>query len=333
MALRAITGNEKRLFSELELHMRSLARFVAPGCKPVIRPVALTLLLAVLLLCRQTLVYGQTPGPSVPGQRSITVTGNGSASASPDIATVSGQVQAQAPTSSDAVNQASQTIQAVIAAAKGFGASDADIQTSGLSLYPLFTPIQYPAPTCVYTPPGAPPPPVIAVPPGAATPTPLPACATPPVSATPIAPAIYAYQATEGIIVKTTDLTRIGDLIAALVGAGLTNFSGPSYSIQHPQDLQVQAVQAAMANARTIAQAIASAAGVQLGALLSVTTGYINSPIPPPAAPAPPPPIPLPSVVPSVAPVPVQPSSLSAQANVTASYAILPATPTPTISP
>lgn len=294
----------------------------------------LMLLLGTILLAHLPAARAQTPGPGVGQPSSITVTGNGSAAQSPDIASVSGQIQAQASAASDAVNQATQTLQAVIAAAKGFGAADADIQTSGLSLFPLFTQPQYPAPTCVYTAPGASLVPTPPVPPGAPTPTPLPPCAKPPAPATPAPPTIYAYQATEGITVKTTDLAHVGDLIAGLIGAGLTNFSGPSYSVQNLEALRVQAVESAMADAQTIAQAIAVSAGVQLGPLLSVTTGYINTPPSfPNSIPAPPPPVPVVTAVPTVISVPAQPGALSAQANVTASYAILLPTPTATATP
>lgn len=314
--------------------MRSFARGIARARWRRTSLLGLSLLLGALLLSHLPAVHGQTPGSFAPGQNSITVTGSGSASQSPDIASVAGKVQARATTSSDAVNEASQTLQAVIAAAKTFGASDADIQTSGLSLYPLFTPAQYPAPSCIYTPPGAPPAPTPAVPPGAPMPTPLPACATPPTSPTPIPPAIYAYQATEGITVKTTDLNHIGNLIADLVNAGLTNFSGPSYGVQNPQNLEVRAVQAAIADAQTIAQAIATASGVQLGPLLNVTTGYVNtSALQQVPVPASPPLIPVPTVVPTTLPIPVQPSTLSAQANLTASYAIVYSTPSPAAAP
>ena len=310
--------------------MRFLPQPGARTCRRGATLGGLALLFGLLLLTHLSMVHGQTPGPTAPPLQSITVTGNGNAAQSPDVASVSGEVQSQATTSSDAVNQASQTLQAVIAAAKGVGARDADIQTSGLSLYPLFTPAIVPAPSCIYTPPGAPLPSAPAVPPGAAAPTPYPPCATPPAPQTPTPPAIYAYQATEGITVKTTDLAHVGTLIADLVSTGLTDFSGPSYGVQNPENLRVQAVQAAMADAQTIAQAIAAEAGVQLGPLLSVSTGYVNTP---PsflaAAPPPPLPFPVPTALPQVASVPVQPSTLSAQANVTASYAILTPTPTP----
>lgn len=286
------------------------------------------LLLPLLLLLRLTVAYGQTPPGGAPN--TITVTGNGYANQNPDVASVSGQVQAQATTSADAVNQVTQSIQAVIAAAKAFGAADADIQTSGISLFPLLTQPVYPAPTCVFTPPGVPVPPTPTAPPGVATPVPLPPCATPPPSPTPIPPMIYAYQASEGITVRTSDLTHIGDLIGDLIGAGLTNFSGPFYSVQDPEALRARAVQAAMTDAQTIAQALATAAGVQLGPLLSVTTGYVNSPFPIPSAiPAPPPPAAFATVIPRPAPqvAVAQPGPLSGQANVTASYQILPGTP------
>ena len=67
----------------------------------------------------------------------ILVTGTGSASGQPDQAIVTTGVQTRAATAQDAQSQNNQTMQAVISAIKAQGISDKDIQTSGISLYPV----------------------------------------------------------------------------------------------------------------------------------------------------------------------------------------------------
>ncbi|HUX88773.1 MAG TPA: SIMPL domain-containing protein [Chloroflexota bacterium] len=69
----------------------------------------------------------------------IVVTGNGTVSAPPDEAFVSAGVQTRATTAQDAQSQNNQTMQAVINAIKALGIPERDIQTSGISLYPIIT--------------------------------------------------------------------------------------------------------------------------------------------------------------------------------------------------
>ena len=69
--------------------------------------------------------------------KGIAVTGVGQVSARPDKAVVSAGVQTRALTAQEAQASASQTMQAVIDAIKALGIAERDIQTSGVSLYPV----------------------------------------------------------------------------------------------------------------------------------------------------------------------------------------------------
>jgi uncharacterized protein YggE len=238
--------------------------------------VALALLLGVVCLGRAAgAAKADTPN-------GITVTGSGTAELPPDQAEVSGNVETQAATANDALNQNSQIVQAVIAAVKGFGFSDADIKTTRVSVYPLFS-------NSSSSEPSAP-------------------------------PTIIGYRATNGVTVKTKDLGKIGDLIQAMVNAGVNDFSGVQFELQNPEQLRQMALQAAIADAQAGAQTSATALGIRLGGVLNMTTQSQSSPpvpfAPAPrsaalAAPAPPP------------PPPVNPTPQNATANVTVTYAIL----------
>lgn len=98
----------------------------------------LALLLSILLLaslltaCGPTTVYTQAEPP----QRTITVTGTGMVTLTPDIAHIYIGVQTQNASASVAMNENNVKAQAVIEVIKSFGVADEDIQTTNFSIYP-----------------------------------------------------------------------------------------------------------------------------------------------------------------------------------------------------
>jgi uncharacterized protein YggE len=227
---------------------------------------------------RATVARADTPN-------GITVTGAGTAELPPDQAEVSGNVETQAATANDALNQNSQTMQAVLAAVRGFGFSDADIKTNRVSVYPVFSSTTSNSPNASST-----------------------------------APTIVGYKATNGVTVKVRDLSKVGDLIQGMVNAGVNDFTGVQFELQNPEQLRQMALQAAISDAQTGAQTSATALGVQLGGVLNMTT-QSQSAGPVPYAPPPPSPRALSNA--AAEPPPIQPGPLSATANVTVTYAIL----------
>jgi uncharacterized protein YggE len=237
---------------------------------------------ALLLGAALSLTVERAPAYADNPPNGITVSGSGTAELPPDVAHVSGSVDTQAATADDALSQNSQTMQAVISAIKGFGIADADIVTTRVSISPVFS-------SSANTSSNQPSPP----------------------------PTIVGYRASNGVRVKISDLSKVGDLIQAMVGAGINNFNGVDYGLQNPEQLRVMSLQAAIADAQQQAQAAASALGVKLGGVLNSTTQFTSAPPVPraavasfAAAPAPPPP-------------PVMPGPQSATTNVTVTYAIL----------
>jgi uncharacterized protein len=73
-------------------------------------------------------------GPALP--ETVSVTGTGRSNVAPDRFTFNVGVQTVANTVDDAVSQNNKRVAAVIAALKGAGAQDADIQTSNFNIYP-----------------------------------------------------------------------------------------------------------------------------------------------------------------------------------------------------
>jgi uncharacterized protein len=214
----------------------------------------------------------------------ITVTGSGTTQLPPDQAEVSGNVETQASTANDALNQNSQTMQAVLAAVKGFGFADSDIKTNRVSVYPVFSSSNSNSPNASST------------------------------------PTIIGYKATNGVTVKVRDLSQVGDLIQGMVSAGVNDFTGVQFELQNPEQIRQMALQAAISDAQAGAQTSATALGVGLGGVLNMTTQSQSAgPVPY----APPPPSPAALREGGAAPPPIQPGPLSATANVTVTYAIL----------
>ena len=98
----------------------------------IIFPIALLILGLVLSACGPASVSVQTPPPP----RTVTVTGTGKVTLTPDIAYISIGVHTENASAKDAVAANNTQAQAVIAAIKGFGVADKDIQTTNFSIYP-----------------------------------------------------------------------------------------------------------------------------------------------------------------------------------------------------
>ena len=82
----------------------------------------------------QTATHTIATVPVLP--ETVSVTGTGRSNVAPDRFTFSVGVQTVANTVDDAVSQNNKRVAAVIAALKGAGAQDADIQTSNFNIYP-----------------------------------------------------------------------------------------------------------------------------------------------------------------------------------------------------
>ena len=88
----------------------------------------------LLLLIAAAPLAAQTPAQPAP--ETIRVSGTGHATLTPDRFSFTAGVQTQAPTVEEAVNQNNSKMNAVIAALKRAGATDAEVRTSNFSIYP-----------------------------------------------------------------------------------------------------------------------------------------------------------------------------------------------------
>ncbi len=181
---------------------------------------------------------GQTEQPT---RRTITVSGTGRVSATPDEATINIGVQITAPTLDAATKQASETMTKVLAAIKAQGISDKEIQTSSYNVNPLTTYKEN----------------------------------EPPV--------VTGYQVMNIVTVQVKKMDNVGKVLDAGMGAGANYLGGVFFGVADPTKYQDEARTAAVKNATQIADALAKAAGVKVGKIISINEGALVSPLPIPA--------------------------------------------------
>jgi uncharacterized protein YggE len=89
------------------------------------------------------------------------------------------------------------------------------------------------------------------------------------------------YIVANGISVKVRDLKKTGKVLSAVLNAGATHVNGPNFELDHPEAVERQALAEATKEAQLKAQAVATAAGVQLGEILTLAPQNISWPMPP----------------------------------------------------
>jgi uncharacterized protein len=120
---------------------------------------------------------------------------------------------------------------------------------------------------------------------------------------------VVGYQASNSVHV-TAALAKSGSLVDAAVGAGANNVDGPNLDTADQSSLYDDALKRALADAKGKAQAIATGAGLTLGAVVKVTEGGNATPVPYFAAA---------KATPGVAP-PIEAGTQQIQASVTVTY-------------
>jgi uncharacterized protein YggE len=163
----------------------------------------------------------------------LTVFGDGVATAAPDIAVVTLGVISESATAKDALAANATDMTAVISAITDAGIATKDIATSGLSVNPVYSdPSKDPNGRSQVT----------------------------------------GYRVQNQVTVKIRDLAQSGPLLDKVVTAGANRVTGIDFDIDKASALRDEAMKAAITEARRKAELMAEAAGVQLGAIQSVQT-------------------------------------------------------------
>ncbi len=229
--------------------MQSLDNKREDGQEPMKRltkyvPLMLVLLVAVVGLqtgCTgATAALTQATTTNTTG-RTVQVTGTGKVDAVPDVANITMGVETQNQDANTAMEQNNQQMQALITTLTDNGVPESNIQTQTLQLYPQYQQTNQTNPN--------------------------------------VEPTIVGYQATNTVNVRVTDLSKLGDLISAAVGAGGNTIQQISFEVSDPSTYLTQARQAAWADAQQKADQLAQLGGATLGQVMTINEAS-SSPVP-----------------------------------------------------
>ena len=92
--------------------------------------------------------------------------------------------------------------------------------------------------------------------------------------------AIAGYRASNRVTIRVRDVTKVAGVIDTLVGAGANEIGGINFVVSQASKLLDEARERAVADARRKAEIYARAAGVTLGAPLSISEEGNTAPVP-----------------------------------------------------
>ena len=195
------------------------------------RPSPLTALCVLALASSWGLAMADEKAPEP--RRTISVTGQGEVTASPDLAVLAVAVETVAPKAGDAVNENATRSAKVASALKSLIGKDDKVATTRYSLEPRYE----------------------AVKPGESG-----------------EPRITGYVARNEVQVETHGIDAVGGLIDAAIKAGANRVSGLQFTLANRNEQLRTALEKAGAEARAQAESVASALGVKLKGVASATT-------------------------------------------------------------
>lgn len=167
-------------------------------------------------------------------EATISVSGEGDAATSPDMAILSFSVLKQAETAAAAMAENSKAMADVLAALKTAGIAERDLQTNSFSVQPVYK--QFEAKDGVYVP-----------------------------------PEITGYQVTNGLSVRVRDLTKLGEILDSSVKLGINQGGDIAFTNDDPKATVTEARKAAIGDAVAKAKTLTEAAGVKLGRIITIT--------------------------------------------------------------
>jgi uncharacterized protein YggE len=191
----------------------------------------------VLGLAAAPVLAQETPAVTA---RQITVTGTAEAQTVPDLATITAGVETRAETAAAALAANSEAMAAVLAALDGSGVARRDVQTSQLSISPVYEPYR---------------------------------------EGSPEAQKVSGYEAANMVTVRVRAIAGLGGTVDAVTKAGANRLYGISFDISDPKPALDTARRQAVADARDKATLFAEAAGVKLGPVVRIGEA-VNAPGP-----------------------------------------------------
>ena len=194
-----------------------------------------------LILAALALTLAATTARADEVLRTISVTGFGEVAATPDIAHATVGVRTVAETGRAALSENSATMAGVLDELRGTGIADRDIRTTNVSLHPRW--------------------------------------GTETTESGARVQVLNGYEAANLLRVTCRDLSKLGELLDALAGAGANDMRGISFDVEGRVKLMDEARAIAVRNARANAELYAREAGVSLGPVLSISEVGVSTPI------------------------------------------------------
>lgn len=163
-----------------------------------------------------------------PFRRTITVVGNGRATATPDIARVTVGVDAVNSRLNAALAEVNRKSAAVMAALEKAGVAKRDIRTIDFSVFPQ-QPFDRSGPS-----------------------------------------SIASYRVINAVQVTVRNTDNVGTILDAAISAGANTVYGLTFTVEDIRAIEAQARRGAMADAKSKAEALASAIGAKVGRVLTI---------------------------------------------------------------
>ncbi len=174
-------------------------------------------------------------GAQAADERVLIVQGTGTSVAAPDRAQITIGVVIVDQNARAALAEVARSVERTLKELGAAGIAETDIQTSGLSLQPLYEGGRF--------------------------------------SGSAGTPQITGFEARNGLTVIVRDIDGLGAVLDDLVRSGTNEVNGISFEVAQPEPLMDAARAKAVAEARRKAELLAAAAGVTLGPLLELREG------------------------------------------------------------
>ena len=187
-------------------------------------------------------------GPRIaPDSTLLSINAVGKTNSKPDLAMFTAGVATTGMTAGEALSANSAAMNRVIRALKAAGIADKDIQTSNLSINPVYADNNSPRPVQTLE---------------------------------DQTPRIVGYRAGNQVIVKQRNLKEFGKVIDTLVSSGANEVNGPNFQVTDEDTALDSARRDAVAQARQRAQLYASAAGLKVRRIVSISESSNYRPAP-----------------------------------------------------
>lgn len=176
----------------------------------------------------------------------IALSGEGKVSARPDVAKISATILIENKSLKAAQDENSKKSNALTDYLKSQGIAEKDIKTSGYNIYPQYS---YPRP-----------------------------CYS---GACPLEnqqPKIIGYQVRNSYEITIRDLSKTGEILSGVVGAGANEVGGISFTIDKPEQLKAEARKKAIEDAEAKAKILAKDLGKRVGGIVNFSEGGYGAP-------------------------------------------------------